>query len=72
MLLNDLCGTKLAKEAMIPLKLKLHFNSQHSTLKDKITPFSSRLLNQQAKQVRLTSALSGNTFISDKFQEAMQ
>ena len=61
------CGTKLANEAMVPSKLKRHLDNQHFTLKEKLTAFFSRLLNQHAKQTRL---MSDCTSISYKGMEA--
>ena len=61
------CGTKLANEAMVPSKLKRHLDSQHFTLKEELTTFFSRLLDQPAKQTRL---MSDYTSISYKGIEA--
>ena len=60
-------GTKFANEAMVPSKLKRHFDIQHVTLKEKSTAFFSRLPDHSAKQTRL---MSGYTSISYKGMEA--
>ena len=65
--LGIVCGKKLANTAMVPAKLKRHFNTNHSHLSNKTVDYFRRLLDSQQK---LRKVFKRKVTISDKAQEA--
>lgn len=61
------CGKKLANTAMVPIKLKRHFTSNHSNLSKKNVDYFQRLLKSQNNQSRV---FEKTVTVSDKAQEA--
>ena len=61
LLLCIVCGKNLANTAMVPVKLKRHFSTNHSHLSNNTVDYFRRLLDSQQKR---------KATISDKAQEA--
>jgi hypothetical protein len=61
------CGQKLAKEAMVPSKLKRHLHAKYSYLCNKQTKYFKRFTANQTCQDKQWTKI---TTISDKAQEA--
>ena len=67
LLLCIVCGKQLSNIAMVPAKIKRHFNTNHQHLVNKTADYFKRLLESQGKESRV---FEKKVTISDKAQEA--
>ena len=65
--LCTVCGKRLANAAMAPAKLKRHFATNHSHLKNKSVDYFKRLLESQKKQ---STAFLNKVSVGEKALEA--